>query len=648
VPGQRTWVVLDGIFYQADVWLDGAYLGDPEGYFFPHSYDVTALAGIGREHVLAVEVACAPQRDAQAKRNITGIFQHWDCIDPSWNPGGLWRPVRLERTGPVRIEKLRVLCRDATADRANLFFHALLDSDVQRTVRITTRAGDYTERTREQPLAKGLNEVQWTFGIDNPRLWWPWALGPQELIDVSVDIAVDHASSHRRTVRTGLRQVAMSDWKWSVNGERLFVKGANLGPTRRELGEVRGEDLWRDVSLARDVGLDLVRVHGHISRPELYEAADELGVLVWQDFPLQWGYARQIRRRAVAQVREAVDLLAHHPSIALWCGHNEPFRVQSADADAPEQERARRRSSLGQQLPTWNRTILDRWVKRAFERSDDSRPIVAHSGVLPHAPQLNGTDSHLFFGWYQGDERDLGALAATMPRLVRFVGEFGAPSVPASDGFIRPERWPHLDWDALEHHHCYERSTFETRLPPDTYASFDDWRLATQQHQADVLRHQIETLRRLKYRPTGGFTFFGFADAQPAVSWGVLDHDRVPKLAYPAVIEACRPVIVVADQLPAFVAPGDAIALDVHVVSDLREALDESVVTARLSWPGGDRDHQGEHEWRFGGDVPADECVRVGTLQFVVPNARGHLRLDLTFEHADLAVTNRYEAMIIA
>ena len=38
--GARRWITFDGIFYQADVWLDGAYLGDPEGYFFPHSFDV--------------------------------------------------------------------------------------------------------------------------------------------------------------------------------------------------------------------------------------------------------------------------------------------------------------------------------------------------------------------------------------------------------------------------------------------------------------------------------------------------------------------------------------------------------------------------------------------------------------------------------
>src|SRR5438105_10595483 len=38
---ERLWLTFDGIFYQGDVWLDGAYLGDTEGYFMPHTFDVT-------------------------------------------------------------------------------------------------------------------------------------------------------------------------------------------------------------------------------------------------------------------------------------------------------------------------------------------------------------------------------------------------------------------------------------------------------------------------------------------------------------------------------------------------------------------------------------------------------------------------------
>src|SRR3546814_1493756 len=96
-----------------------------------------------------------------------------------------------------------------------------------------------------------------------------------------------------------------------------------------QLAEATAEDLARDVDLALDANLDLLRIHGHISRPELYDAADERGLLIWQDLPLQWGYARGIRKQAVQQATAAVDLLGHHPSLAIWCGHNEPMAVEN-------------------------------------------------------------------------------------------------------------------------------------------------------------------------------------------------------------------------------------------------------------------------------------------------------------------------------
>src|SRR5688500_9561508 len=40
-PGRRTWLVFDGLCYQSDVWLDGGYLGDTEGYFAPHRFEVS-------------------------------------------------------------------------------------------------------------------------------------------------------------------------------------------------------------------------------------------------------------------------------------------------------------------------------------------------------------------------------------------------------------------------------------------------------------------------------------------------------------------------------------------------------------------------------------------------------------------------------
>ena len=639
---ERAWIVLDGIFYQADIWFDGAYIGDPEGYFFPHSFDVSQLARLSTEHVLAVEVACSPHRSHRGRRNITGVFQQWDAADPTWNPGGLWRPVRIETTGTVRLDRLRVLCRDANEARAHLRLHGRLDSDAPRTVRIRTTVGGAVLSEVEQSLARGTNEVDWTLDIDNPQLWWPWSLGEQPLTTVQVDVVVDGEVSHTRVLRTGLREVSMQDWVWSINGERLFLKGANLAPTRLDIASVTPSEFRRDVELAREAGLDLLRVHGHISAPPLYEAADELGMLLWQDFPLQWSYARDVRRRAVTQATEAVFELGHHPSIITWCAHNEPTGAAIGLSSDKPTWRSAVRYVAGQQLPSWNKNILDGWVKRAFEKADETRPTTSHSGVMPHLPELGGSDSHLYFGWYHGDERDLAGFAATFPRMVRFVSEFGAQAVPNSAEFIDAGVWPTLDWEALETRFGLQRSVLERFVQPSSaYATFEQWRTATQRYQADLLRHHIETLRRLKYHPAGGFCLFMLNDASPSISWSILDHKRSPKLAYHAVTEACRPVIVVADRLPAAVSPGDPIALDVHVVNDLRTALEGATLRAHLRWS------NGEHEWTFTGTVDADDVTRIATLQFVVPDAPGELWLDLTLEAEHVAATNRCQTQIV-
>ena len=640
--GRRSWLTFDGLFYQGDVWLDGGYLGDTEGYFLPHTFEVTDALRDRGEHALAVEVTCSPHRPGTARRNLTGAFQGATYLDPDWNPGGIWRPVRLSESGPVHITSLRVVCTDADAERAVIGLRAVLDSDRPRRVRLRTEVG-VRDHEVDQPLAAGTNEVSWTVTIDRPELWWPRALGDPVLHDVrvavvlSADEGAPGLTSDERRLRTGLRSVRMRRWVTSVNGERLFLKGTNLGPTRMALGEATPAELRRDVDLAVEAGLDLVRIHAHVTRPELYDAADEQGLLVWQDMPLHGAYARGVRKEASRQAGALVDLLGHHPSIALWCGHDEPMglddRVEVAVGTGSVAFAAR--MAAEQQVPTWNRSVLDASIKRALVRADGSRPVVAHSGVAPHVPQLDGTDSHLFFGWRTGDERDLPDFARRLPRMVRFVSEFGAQAVPSGDGasFARPERWPDLDWEGLDAHHSLHRQAFDARVPPDGYATFAGWRDATQRYQATLVRRHVEELRRLKYRPTGGFAQFLFADGYPGVTWSVLDHDRRPKLGFAALQAACQPVIVVADRLPASVAAGRPLALDVHVVSDLRTPVDGARVTAQVTWPGG------EHTWRWRGDVGADECVRVGTLQLVVPDlgpdVAGVLALDLELRLPD-------------
>ncbi len=98
-------------------------------------------------------------------------------------------------------------------------------------------------------------------------------------------------------------------------------------------------------------------------------------------------------------------------------------------------------------------------------------------------------------------------------------------------------------------------------------------------------------------------------------------------------------MIVVADRPAATYAPGDPIALDVHVVSDLRTTLDGVHVRARCGGP------EATTHGRGRAPVAADSCVLVGTVQAVAPDAAGPLVLDLELEHEQVKTSNRYESL---
>jgi beta-mannosidase len=649
--GRRSWLVFDGIFYTSDVWMDGSYVGDTEGYFFPHAFEVTDQLMDRREHVLALEVSCSPQTDRTRKRNLTGVFQHWDLLDQSWNPGGIWRPARIEQSGPVRIRHCRMICRDATDDQATITVRAVLDTTESRNVELRTRiyrpdGSELLELAREHTLAEGENRLEWAVAVPDPDLWWPWSLGEQPRYRVDLEVLADDRPSDSRTRPIGLRRVEMRNWIFSVNGHRLFLKGSNQGPTRMALAEATPEELRRDVQLARETGLDLLRIHGHISRPELYEAADEQGLLLWQDLPLQWGYARSTRGQARRQAREAVDLLGHHASVAIWCGHNEPLALDVdpvAVADARRRRRLAVRAVVAQVLPSWNKSVLDHSIATVLAKNDGSRPVVPHSGILPHPPLFDGTDSHLYFGWYWGDERDLPKLARWWPRLARFVTEFGAQAVPDDAAFLDPARWPDLDWERAARHHSLQKVFFDRHVPPGEHATFEAWQRATQRYQADVVRYHVEALRLLKYRPCGGFAQFCFADGYPSVTWSVLDHRRRPKLAHEALARACAPVVILASRPPSSLPPGATLQLAIHAVNDRPIDFGDMIATAHLSWSQHGADKQ--LAWRWQGSLPADGCERIGSLESVVPPADAGLviRLELRSTGGELVASNRYQ-----
>ena len=634
---RRNWLWLDGVCQQGDVWLNGRYVGTTDGYFISHGFDITKHLEDRSEHLLAVDVSCARYKDAGGRTSLMGALTDPELSGTAdENPGGIWRPVRIRETGSTAIQYFRTVCLDADSKAATLALRCVFDTPVAGPVVLRTQVAGH-EYELQHPAAAGENRVEWTVDVPDPELWWPHSLGKAPLHDLRCEVIVDGHMSDWHNARVGFRSVRMRNWVLHINRERLFAKGIGMLPTSARPGDASAAQVADDVQAAKRAGLDMIRLISHIARPEVYETADEIGMLLWQDLPLRGQMARGVRNQATRQAREAVDLLGHHPSLAVWCAHDEPFKKPDAPSPTPP--------LLGQQTPSWNRTVLDRSVRRVLSRTDGSRPIVTHTAVPPTFPDFDGTTSHLWFGWHHGRAADLAAAAARIPRMARFVTAFGAATVEPQNTHLDDSQWPTLDWAQIAASIGAPTESLLHLAAPDRARDATDWALRTGVAQAEVIKTSIELLRRLKYHPTGGFSLFYLADASEAGGFGVLDRQRRAKPGWQALIDACRPVIVVADPLPPALRPGEEIDLAVHVVSDRRTPIGEARVlaTVRANVAGGSV-IVSEQNWI--GSIPSDDCSLIGRVNAVVPNVASELTVTLKLTAEQLTVTNDYRSPV--
>ena len=235
-PSSRHWLLFDGIWQSADVWLNGHYLGPIDGWFITHEFEITeALARPRRPRARRRGDGAGTDRSTVPARSLDGIYDDAGIVGHT-TPGGIWRPVRIVATGPVRMTKTRVICSAADADAATVHFRCHVLSDESRPVTIVTTVrppggGPPITMRRDHDLASGATVLEWDVHIDRPALWWPWELGDQPLHRITVSVEFDDSISDLWDREVGLRSVSMRNWVLWINGERLFARGADLWPT---------------------------------------------------------------------------------------------------------------------------------------------------------------------------------------------------------------------------------------------------------------------------------------------------------------------------------------------------------------------------------------------------------------------------------
>ncbi|HEX2863334.1 MAG TPA: glycoside hydrolase family 2 TIM barrel-domain containing protein, partial [Deinococcales bacterium] len=364
----RLTLAFDGVDCGASAWLDGEEVGEWTSMFAPVRLDVTGRMRPGESHRLAVVVGPPPREWPQIGRT-SGVRSFKPRMNYWWDFStrlvnlGLWRPVRLECSGPARLEELWV---QAAPDGAGALISVRAQADGTGPVALRARILDPEGREilRLETDATGPGELKVVGRLPEARLWQPNGLGQASLYTAEVTLLADGEPSDFERRRFGIRSVSLAQNPWPpagaapgarvplpytlvVNGRPLFMKGVNWTPPDLMYGRADLPERVRHLlTLARDSGVNLVRVNacGLIETPEFYEACDKLGLLVWQEFLQTSSGVDNIPPDdpdflAVleAEARAAVRLRRGHASLAVWCGGNELTDANRAPAtlDSP-------------------------------------------------------------------------------------------------------------------------------------------------------------------------------------------------------------------------------------------------------------------------------------------------------------------------
>lgn len=556
-----------GIDYAADVWINGQYLGHHEGYFQPFDFDISKQVKKGNN--LLTVLVDSPLENPEAwslkKRLIKGIFSHhdtrpggaWSANGQEKNTGGIWAPVYLDFSDKIALKNLEVIPKkienrwdvDALLTLSNKLPNNT-EVLVEGTISPQNFVGTPLKLKEIKKVSRGDSAVIFTMPVTAPTLWWPREYGKPNLYKMNISMKQSGKLLDQKEVTFGFREVSVDPktQEWKINGHRLFIRGTNY-ISSQWLSEMTPQRYAQDLDLMQQANINAVRVHAHIEAADFYQSCDQKGMLVFQDFPLQWGYSddQVFIDEARSQAKDMVHSLNNHPAIVDWSLHNEPpwdaswMKYKYADYD-----------------PNQNQ-VLDELLYRDVKEIELIRNVRKESATYEHA----------WMGWYSGDWKDF-----NKPTKEAWISEFGAQALPQYDSlrkiFSSDEIWPDSDnkWAKWSYHNFQKHENFDIAKVHQG-KNIDEFIENTQAYQTKLIKLAAESYRRQRYSPVTGIFQFMFVEDWPSINWGVVDYWRNPKPAYAALTEAYQPVLPSIEWTKESYTAGDSAVFGLWIINDL-------------------------------------------------------------------------------
>jgi len=556
--GDEVVLRFEGLDTFCDIYLNGKKVGQSDNMHVTYEFDVTDVLKNG-ENTLTVE--CHQTLDyirekseeldlyfggRHTLRGFAYIRKAHCMYGWDWGPFlpdmGIWRPVSLIVKDSARITELHITQRH---EKCKVYITPNVKTDKEANTRVTLTAPN-----GKSVVIKANEEHE----VESPELWWPHGLGAQPLYTVTAEVVNGTKILDTCTKRIGLRSLKLirKKDKWGesfaheCNGIQFFAMGADYVPEDNIIS--RCNRARSEVLLKRcvDANFNAIRVWGGGYYPDDYffDICDELGLVVFFDMAFActlYFPDEKMMESIKVEVRQNLERLRHHPSIAIVCGNNE---VEGCHAGSSE------------------RMAQKALVERNIELFEDVIASIAND-VCPEIPYIhtspvtagrfidpnneNFGDSHYWEVWHSGKP-----FTEYRNHHFRYLSEFGFQSFPCEktvNQFTLPEDRNVFSRVMEQHQRNTAANGKIVSYISDTFlypTDFGTLLYTSQLLQAEAMRYGVEHLRRERGRCMGTL-YWQLNDIWPVASWASIDYyGRLKALHYYAkrfyspVLISCR------------------------------------------------------------------------------------------------------------
>ena len=307
--GKRITIEFDAAYREAMVVFNGFYIGRHIGGYDPFSFDVTDFANPGGSNVLLVRVD-ATQSD--------GWF---------YEGAGIYRHVWLVKANPVHVKKWGAFARsevrpgEATVKiRTEVENHGKAAQTERVTSTILDPAGKVVGKATTAPQAIagwGEQAHEQQVVVKAPALW---SLEQRNLYKLVTEIEVGGAVADRCETPFGIRTCSFDAQKgFFLNGKSVKLKGTCNHQDHAGVGAALPDAVqYFRVRKLQEMGCNALRTSHNQPTPELLNAADELGMLVFDETRMM-----SSNPEGLAQLADLVRRDRNHPSVFMWSLGNE-------------------------------------------------------------------------------------------------------------------------------------------------------------------------------------------------------------------------------------------------------------------------------------------------------------------------------------